>query len=125
MTRISVVDDYVDTLVQRAQLDVLVDGTVVATIPEAPGVAAFGRDQITCIADLRLRLRDWVHLFHQRGFQLPVVRGIDLNSGENSALIAYDGQHTPLLAGEFFEDEEALERALDVWEAEATSGSKS
>ena len=118
MQLITIVEDYVVALMKRAQAEVIGDA-VVATVPDAPGVVASGADQHDCATDLYRRLEDWVRVFVARGYELPIIDGIDLNGERGRSLAGYHGGSPRPLEGEFFEDENALEAAFTSWEADS------
>jgi len=112
MQLFTVVEDYVYALLGQAQAEKLEDGAVVATVPNAPGVVASGSDVQECSADLYARLEDWVKARIQRGYHLPVLAGIDLNSSEARALVQYhDGDPKPL-PEHYYANEDELEVAF-------------
>ncbi len=112
MRLLTIVDAYIHAAVKHAVIEHLDDGTVVATVPEAFGVVAFGADQLECGADLYARLEDWVSVSRSRGFNLPAIDGVDLNSVDGQALASYrDGLPTPV-AGEIYENEQEFVAAL-------------
>lgn len=109
----TIVDAYIRAAVKHAVIEHLEDGTVVATVPEAFGVVAFGAGQLECGADLYARLEDWVCVSRSKGFTVPPIDGIDLNSEDGQALTAYHQSVPVEAAGEVFENEQEFITALD------------
>lgn len=80
MPLITIVEDYVLAAMRRAVFERLEGGTIAATVPEAFGVVAFGGDGRECLGNLYERLADWALVSLERGYELPVLDDIDLNS---------------------------------------------
>lgn len=111
--QITVVEDYVGAAIRQAVFEQREDGTIGATVPECPAVNALGADVHECAAELYARLVDWVKVMLAGGHTLPVLDRIDLNREASQILATYhDGEVTPV-AGEFYADETALERAFE------------
>ena len=111
----TIVNAYIHAAMKRALVERLDDGTLAATIPEAFGVVAFGTDQLELGADLYARLEDWVGVSRSKGYILPVIDDIDLNSEDGQALAAYHKADPTPIANEIFENEQEFEAALDRW----------
>jgi predicted RNase H-like HicB family nuclease len=111
---LTVVEDYAIAALRRAVFEQLEDGTIGATVPECPGVIAFGADRHECAAELYARLIDWVKVMLAGGHALPVLEGIDLSTEASQILATYhNGEATPV-QGEFYADEAELDRAFDA-----------
>jgi predicted RNase H-like HicB family nuclease len=108
----TIVEDYVYALMKMAQAEELEDGAIVATVPGAPGVIASGWDVHECSADLYARLEDWVKVRIQRGYRLPAVNGIDLNSPERRALVDHPWTDARNPRGQYYANEDELEAAF-------------
>lgn len=111
MLGLTIVEAYVNALMNRAEVEHLEDGTVGAYVPEVKGVLAYGADVHECAAKLYKELEDWVKVSLSRGYQLPVVDDINLNTEASRILSTYHDGVTPP-EGEFYADEQQLFAAL-------------
>jgi predicted RNase H-like HicB family nuclease len=119
MQLLSIVEDYVMAAMRRAELEPMENGVVGATVPDCFGVVAVGADIHECSANLYARLEDWVRVSLERGYQLPVIDGIDLNTDAARVLATYHGGRQRPSAGEFLCDESELQAAFEQWDEEA------
>jgi predicted RNase H-like HicB family nuclease len=110
---LTIVEDYAIAAMRRAVFELLDDGTIGATVPECPGVIAFGADRHECAVELYARLIDWVKVMLKGGHALPVLDGIDLNGEAGQILATYHDEEVTPIKGEFYADEVELERAFD------------
>ncbi|MGH2583835.1 MAG: type II toxin-antitoxin system HicB family antitoxin [Dehalococcoidia bacterium] len=111
---LTIVEHYVMAAMKHAGSEQLEDGTIAATVPECPGVVAFGADHHECATELYARLEDWVKVSLAAGYKLPVIEGIDLNTEASQILATYhDGEGTTI-GGEFYPDEAELEAAFEA-----------
>lgn len=108
MILLTIVEDYVLAALKHAVPEELEDGTIAATVPDAPGVIAFGADRHDCARDLFGRIEDWVRVSLTYGYQLPVLDGIDLNAESSSILATYGQSRNHTEQSAFFENEEDL-----------------
>jgi predicted RNase H-like HicB family nuclease len=115
MPLITIVESYIFAALERALADSLEDGTVVATIPDFPGVIAYGADTHECARELYRLVEDTVRAWLANGYHVPILDGIDLNSAKGQVLASYH-QHPESARpqGDFYEDEHALERACEA-----------
>lgn len=79
MTPRFIITEYIDRALAQAEYDKLEDATFVGTIPNCPGVIAFGTSLRDCELTLRSTLEDWLLLGFKLDHLLPVIDGIDLN----------------------------------------------
>jgi len=71
---------YIQTAMQHARLTSLPEsGLFFGEIPETPGVWATGPTEPTCLHELQEVLEDWIELTLVRGWELPVIDGVDIN----------------------------------------------
>jgi hypothetical protein len=111
---LTIVEYYATAAMRRALFEQLDDGTIGATVPECPGVIAFGADRHACAVELYARLIDWAKAMLAGGHVVPILDGIDLNAEASQILATYhDGQATPV-TGEFYANEAEMERAFDA-----------
>jgi hypothetical protein len=101
MQLLTIVEHYVMAAMKRAVPEQLENGIVGATIPECPGVIAFG-------------VADWVKVSLSEGNPLPEIDGIDLNSNASQIVVTYHQGDGTSLNGEFFADESALDAAFQT-----------
>ncbi len=112
---ITIVEAYIFAALGHALADTLEDGTLVATIPELPGVIAYGADTHECARELYCLIEDTVRTWLANGYLVPVIDGIDLNSDRSQVLASYHPCPEILEPnGEFYEDEVALDRAFEA-----------
>lgn len=115
MPLITVVEAYIFAALKRALAETLDDGTVVATIPELPGVIVYGADTHECVRSLYGLVEDTVRAWLSNGYRVPVLDDIDLNSDKSRILASYhQGPRAAPPEGEFYENEAALERAFEA-----------
>lgn len=74
-----VLSDYIEHAMAQAQYDKLEDDTFSGWIPTCTGVIAFGETLMTCQAELRSTLEDWILVGLKFRHPLPVIDNIDLN----------------------------------------------
>jgi hypothetical protein len=66
-----------------------------------------------CARNLYIHLEEWVRTALSQGVRLPVLDGIDLNADADRLRATYhQGTPSPATEGDFFETEEALEKAF-------------
>ena len=114
MSLTTIVEDYVVAALRHAVPETDEDGTVGAWIPEIPGLVAFGADVHECARNLYGLLEEWVRERLVVGDEMPVIDGIDLNSGAGQTLASYHHDSVtsdPARAG-VFADDAALEEAF-------------
>ncbi|MGI8553089.1 MAG: type II toxin-antitoxin system HicB family antitoxin [Dehalococcoidia bacterium] len=119
MQLLTIVEDYVLAALRRAIIEQLEDGTVGASIPECPGVLAFGADVHKCARELYARLEDWVRVSLERGNELPVIDGINLNTEASQILASYHPGAPIPRTGTFYANEEELEAAFAEMDKES------
>jgi hypothetical protein len=119
MTLLTIVEDFVIAAMRRAVVEETDNGAVGATIPECPGVIAFGADRHQCATELYAHLEAWVRYSLAAGQRLPVIDGINLNSEADRILSSYrvnsDAADRPVV----YPNEAALEAAFDEHDAGA------
>lgn len=117
----SIVDAYCAAMLRRANFEALEEGGFAATVPEAPGIVAGADTLEECATDLLERSERWIKLCAAKGYPLPAIDGIDLNTPEAQALVKYHqgGEPRPV-TGRFFADENELEAAFDDWDKAAS-----
>ncbi len=67
-----VLSDYLRCATERAEYDILEDGSFFGHIPPCPGVVAFSMTLAECEDELRSVLEEWALLGIQQGHQLPL-----------------------------------------------------
>jgi predicted RNase H-like HicB family nuclease len=75
----SFLSTYIESALDRADYEMLEDGSYAGSIPACPGVIAFADSLRECERDLQSVLEDWLLLGLKLGHSLPIVGGIDLN----------------------------------------------
>jgi hypothetical protein len=110
---LTIVEHFVMAAMKRAVPEQLEDGTIAATIPECPGVVAFGADRHECATELYARLEDWVKVSLAGGLGLPVIDGIDLNTEAGQILATYHAGDGSSIGDEFYASAEELEAAFE------------
>jgi predicted RNase H-like HicB family nuclease len=113
MPLITIVEHYIFSAMKNAVLEELEDGTLGVSLPECPGVVAFGSDVHGCGVNLYAQLQDWVKVSLELGNPLPVIDGIDLNSDTGKLLATYHHHGGRTEPSEFYESDEAFEAALE------------
>jgi predicted RNase H-like HicB family nuclease len=73
--------EYVERAMSKAVYEKLEDGTYCGKIPECSGIIAFGETLYQCQSELRAVLEGWLLVKIRHGDHLPVIDGLDLNSG--------------------------------------------
>ena len=111
MARGTIIEDYVLAAMKRAQYDESEGGGVMASVPGF-GFLTSGDDLHEAATDLYARLQAWVRNAISRGFELPALDGIDLNSNRANLLTTYRAAVEPEPEEEFYEDEKAMEEAF-------------
>jgi predicted RNase H-like HicB family nuclease len=71
--------EYIDKAMSKAVYDKLEDGTFSGTIPDCPGVIAFGVTLYQCEQELKSSLEGWLIVKIRHGDKLPVIGKINLN----------------------------------------------
>jgi hypothetical protein len=112
MRLLAVLEEYIQAVMQRAEIEI-VDDTIVARIPEAPGLVAAGADRVECVLDLYQRLDESVDRFVGQSSPLPIIDDIDLNTDSAPSIIRSRACRPIAPPGEFFENELELEAAFD------------
>jgi len=113
MPVITIVEAYIFAALGHAPAEALEDGTLVATVPELPGVIAYGVDTHECARELYCLIEDTVRTWLANGYLVPVIDEIDLNSDRSQILASYHPRpEIPQRSGEFYEDEVELDRAF-------------
>jgi hypothetical protein len=116
---LTIVEHYITAAMNRAVPERLEDGTVAATVPECPGVIAFGADNHACATELYARLEDCVKVSLAAGQVLPVIDGIDLNTEAGQILAPYHDHEPVPSQWKFYADEDELEAAFEARSREA------
>ncbi len=115
MPVITIVEAYIFAALGHALVDSLEDGTLVATIPELPGVIAYSADTHECARELYCLLEDTVRTWLANGYLVPIIDEIDLNLDKSQVLASYHSRPEVLQpSGEFYEDEVELDRAFEA-----------
>ena len=70
---------YITAAIERADYQKLRDKSYSGTIPDCPGVVAFGQTLTECQRELVSVLRDWILVKRLRGASIPVIDEIDPN----------------------------------------------
>jgi predicted RNase H-like HicB family nuclease len=113
MPVVTVVEDYIFAALRLAVRHDLEDGTVAGTIPQFPGLIAYGADVHECSRELYRLLEETIRVWLTKGYTLPIIEDIDLNAAKTQVLKSYHlSPREDEEGGEFCEDEEALERAF-------------
>ena len=73
--------EYVEKAMSRAVYEKLEDGTYSGSIPDCPGTIAFADTLYRCQQELRSVLEGWLIVKIRHGDVLPVIGGLDLNTG--------------------------------------------
>jgi predicted RNase H-like HicB family nuclease len=73
--------DYINKAMSKAQYDKLEDGSFSGTIPQCPGVMAFGKTLFECQKELESVLEGWLIVKIRHGDTLPVIDHLDINAG--------------------------------------------
>lgn len=118
MVLLTIVEAYIQAAMKRGEAEVLEGGVIGATVPEFPGVLAFGADVHECAKELYVRLEDWVRLSLSRGYELPIIDGIDLNPDAERLLAGYRNRAQPDSEAEFYENAQELDAAFARHDAE-------
>jgi len=74
---------YITAAIENADYQKLKDKSYSGTIPDCPGVVAFGQTLVECQRELVSVLRDWLLIKRRRSASIPVINGIDLNEVRN------------------------------------------
>lgn len=114
MPLLTIVEAYIFAALKRAAVETLPDGTLVATIPALPGLIAYGADQHECARTLYGLIEETVRTWLAKGYEVPVLDGIDLNAEKGYVLASYHRPVTVSSGYEIYEDESALERAFEA-----------
>jgi hypothetical protein len=115
MPVVTIVQAYIFAALEHAVGEMLEDDTLVATIPELPGVIAYGTDVHECSRELYRLVEDTVRTWLTSGCAVPVIDDIDLNSKKGQILASYHPRlEKPRLQGESYEDEDELEAAFEA-----------
>jgi predicted RNase H-like HicB family nuclease len=73
--------DYINKALSKAEYDKLEDGSFSGTIPQCPGVLAFGKTLFECQKELESVLEGWLIVKIRHGDTLPVIDHLDINAG--------------------------------------------
>jgi predicted RNase H-like HicB family nuclease len=73
--------DYINKAMSKAQYDKLEDGSFSGTIPQCPGIMAFGTTLFECQKELGSVLEGWLIVKIRHGDTLPVIDHLDINAG--------------------------------------------
>ena len=73
--------EYVEKAMSRAVYEKLEDGTYSGSIPDCPGTVAFADTLYRCQQELRSVLEGWLIVKIRHGDALPIIGGVDLNTG--------------------------------------------
>jgi hypothetical protein len=120
----TIVEEYVAAAMRRAEAEKLDSGTIIAVVPGLGGLVVTGADPHDCAAGLYGRLEEWIIVSIARGFELPVLDGIDPNSKHETLLETYDPNRIAsarIDPPNFYASEEEFETALDVLHSENDS----
>jgi predicted RNase H-like HicB family nuclease len=85
----TILEHYAQEALKRAEYRHLPDGTFVGRVPALKGVIAFAADREQCENELFSVVEDWARVGVQRGLDLPVMGGVDLNTDEARNLAQY------------------------------------
>lgn len=85
----TILEHYAQEALKQAVYDQLEDRSFVGRIPVLKGVIAFGRDKQECESELLSVVEDWARVGVQRGLDLPVIGGLDLNTEAARDLAQY------------------------------------
>lgn len=112
---ITIVEAYIFAALRHALADTFEDGTLVATIPELPGVIAYGADTHECARELYCLIEETVRTWLANGYLIPVINEIDLNSDKSQILASYHPRPEIIRpTSELYEDEVELDRAFEA-----------
>lgn len=70
---------FIATAMQKANYELLEDGTFYGEISECEGVWGNGKTLESCREDLQDALEGWIILGFRLGHKFPILEGIDLN----------------------------------------------
>jgi predicted RNase H-like HicB family nuclease len=73
--------DYINKALSKAEYDKLEDGSFSGSIPQCPGVIAFGKTLFECQKELESVLEGWLIVKIRHGDTLPVIDHLDINAG--------------------------------------------
>jgi predicted RNase H-like HicB family nuclease len=73
--------DYINKALSKAEYDKLEDGSFSGSIPQCPGVIAFGKTLFECQKELESVLEGWLIIKIRHGDTLPVIDHLDINTG--------------------------------------------
>ncbi|MBI4340129.1 MAG: type II toxin-antitoxin system HicB family antitoxin [Chloroflexi bacterium] len=73
--------EYVEKAMSHAVYEKLEDGTYSGAIPDCPGALAFADTLYRCQLELRSVLEGWLIVKIRHGDTLPIIGGLDLNTG--------------------------------------------
>jgi predicted RNase H-like HicB family nuclease len=110
MPLMTIVEDFIIAAMKRARVEEFENGVLGASIPECPGVVAFGADQHECARNLYAQLDEWVAVSLTAQTPLPVLDGIDLNRQSDALVATYHSSRGA--AGRYFDDADAFKDAL-------------
>ena len=79
---------YTAAATEKADYQKLRDKSYAGTVPDCPGVVAFGQTLAECQRELVSVLYDWILVKHQRNIPIPVINGIDLNEAKDGSKMA-------------------------------------
>ena len=110
MPLMTIVEDFIIAAMKRARVEEFENGVLGASLPECPGVVAFGADQHECARNLYAQLDEWVAVSLAAQTPLPVLDGIDLNRQSDELVGTY--QSSRGAGGSCFADTDAFKDAL-------------
>ena len=70
---------YIQAAMRRAEFEQMEDGRYFGTIAPCKGLWADGYTADQCREELQSTLEDWMIVRLQRGLDLPMIDGIDIN----------------------------------------------
>jgi predicted RNase H-like HicB family nuclease len=115
MPLMTIVEAYIVVALRHALAEELEDSTYVATIPELPGLIAYGADVHECACELYRLVGEVVKTWLVSGYHVPVIDGVDLNSEKAQILASYHLHHaTTRVDDSLYGDEDALEAAFEA-----------
>src|SRR5438270_12723613 len=109
MPLLTAVEHYVIAALESAEVQELEDGTICATVPDMPGIIAYGSDHHECTKRLYAFVESWIKRSLARAYELPVLGGIDLNAQPERILASYydtGGDHSE--RHQVYQDEQEL-----------------
>ncbi|MBN1323299.1 MAG: type II toxin-antitoxin system HicB family antitoxin [Methanotrichaceae archaeon] len=82
--------EYVEAALRRANYEILVNGTYMATVDDLQGVIATGQTVEACRWDLIEVIEEWITIRLHRGLDIPALDGCMIHvSLEPMAIVQY------------------------------------